>query len=189
MAVSKRVRFEILRRDGHTCRYCGAQAPDVKLTVDHVIPEALGGSDEPSNLVTACADCNSGKTSTAPDQAVVEDVSEDALRWAKAAREVAETRRTDRQELTNLLVRFDDLWMSWEPKDRFQRPLDWDRSIEGFLNAGLDESDIRYFVDVAWSRHLRGAAQWKYFCGCCWTEIGKRTEATAEKLASGEDDT
>ncbi|AWN05089.1 HNH endonuclease [Gordonia phage Easley] len=38
MAVSKRLRYEILRRDNHTCRYCGATAPDVPLTVDHVVP-------------------------------------------------------------------------------------------------------------------------------------------------------
>ena len=26
MAVSKRTRFEVLRRDSHTCRYCGQSA-------------------------------------------------------------------------------------------------------------------------------------------------------------------
>lgn len=35
MPVSKRLRYEVLRRDSHTCRYCGGAAPDVKLTVDH----------------------------------------------------------------------------------------------------------------------------------------------------------
>lgn len=64
MAVSKRLRFEILRRDNHTCRYCGASAPATPLRVDHVVPAALGGSDHPSNLVTSCEPCNSGKTST-----------------------------------------------------------------------------------------------------------------------------
>jgi 5-methylcytosine-specific restriction endonuclease McrA len=42
--IPRRLRFEILRRDGHTCRYCGAQAPDVPLTVDetaHRWAEAL----------------------------------------------------------------------------------------------------------------------------------------------------
>ena len=38
MAVSKRTRYEVLRRDNHACRYCGASAPDAKLTVDHVLP-------------------------------------------------------------------------------------------------------------------------------------------------------
>lgn len=64
MAVSKRLRYEILRRDSHTCRYCGATAPGVPLRVDHIVPVALGGTDHPSNLVTSCEPCNSGKTST-----------------------------------------------------------------------------------------------------------------------------
>ncbi|WP_075737496.1 HNH endonuclease [Streptomyces acidiscabies] len=64
MAVSKRLRYEILRRDNHTCRYCGASAPDVPLRVDHVTPVALGGTDTPDNLVAACEPCNSGKSST-----------------------------------------------------------------------------------------------------------------------------
>jgi 5-methylcytosine-specific restriction endonuclease McrA len=38
MAVSKRTRYEVLRRDNHACRYCGGIAPDVILTVDHVTP-------------------------------------------------------------------------------------------------------------------------------------------------------
>lgn len=84
MAVSRRLRFEILRRDGYTCRYCGASAPDVALTVDHVIHQALGGGDEPNNLVTACRDCNSGKSSIAPDAEIVADVDATAMLFAKA---------------------------------------------------------------------------------------------------------
>lgn len=56
MAISKRLRFEVLRRDNHMCRYCGRGAPDVALTVDHVVPVALGGHSDPTNLVTACVD-------------------------------------------------------------------------------------------------------------------------------------
>lgn len=56
------VRFEVLRRDGFTCRYCGRKAPLVRLQIDHVTPWSLGGSDEPSNLVTACSECNAGKS-------------------------------------------------------------------------------------------------------------------------------
>ena len=57
MPVSKRLRYEILRRDNHACRYCGGTAPDVVITVDHVVPVALGGSDDAGNLVAACKDC------------------------------------------------------------------------------------------------------------------------------------
>ncbi|MER6534357.1 HNH endonuclease [Streptomyces sp900105755] len=82
MAVSKRLRYEILRRDNHACRYCGATAPGAKLNVDHVIPQALGGNDKPDNLVTSCADCNAGKTSSMPGAMVVADVDQDTFRRA-----------------------------------------------------------------------------------------------------------
>jgi hypothetical protein len=82
MAVSKRLRYEILRRDNHACRYCGATAPDTKLNVDHVIPQSLGGHDKPDNLVTSCVDCNAGKTSSMPNAMPVADVDQEAFRWA-----------------------------------------------------------------------------------------------------------
>src|SRR5580704_10905440 len=59
--MTYRQRFAILKRDHHTCRYCGRKAPDVVLHVDHVIPRCEGGSDDESNLVTACSACNQGK--------------------------------------------------------------------------------------------------------------------------------
>jgi hypothetical protein len=93
MAVSKRLRYEILRRDNHACRYCGAAAPGVKLHVDHVIPQALGGSDVPTNLVTACAECNAGKTSSMPNAMPVADVEQEAFRQAAVLRKDAEFRR------------------------------------------------------------------------------------------------
>lgn len=57
-------RFEVLRRDGFQCAYCGAKASESQLHVDHVVPVIEGGSDELSNLVTACIDCNLGKGKT-----------------------------------------------------------------------------------------------------------------------------
>lgn len=57
-----RQRFEILKRDGYRCRYCGRSGRLVQLEVDHVIPVAAGGTDDDENLVTACGDCNLGKS-------------------------------------------------------------------------------------------------------------------------------
>lgn len=56
------VRFEILKRDGFACRYCGRRARDaVVLVVDHVCPVAHGGQNDEANLATACVECNAGK--------------------------------------------------------------------------------------------------------------------------------
>ncbi len=59
--LAKSLRFEILKRDNSTCRYCGARPPGVVLHIDHVHPVAQGGKNELENLVTACRDCNAGK--------------------------------------------------------------------------------------------------------------------------------
>jgi hypothetical protein len=61
MAVGIRKRFEVFKRDGFTCRYCGRKSPEVVLEADHVIPVAEGGTDDEVNLVTACWECNRGK--------------------------------------------------------------------------------------------------------------------------------
>lgn len=61
-AISKRVRFEVLKRDAFTCQYCGKSAPDVILHIDHIKPVSKGGNNGIMNLVTSCQSCNSGKS-------------------------------------------------------------------------------------------------------------------------------
>lgn len=60
-SLSKKLRFEVLKRDGFQCQYCGASAPDTLLQVDHIKPVAEGGTNEILNLITSCQACNSGK--------------------------------------------------------------------------------------------------------------------------------
>lgn len=55
------LRFAILKRDNFKCLYCGATADDSVMHVDHLIPASCDGEDDPGNLVTACAECNTGK--------------------------------------------------------------------------------------------------------------------------------
>jgi len=59
--IAQGVRFNVLRRDKFTCRYCGKGSPDAVLHLDHVKPYSIGGEDTEENLVTACQDCNYGK--------------------------------------------------------------------------------------------------------------------------------
>ena len=59
--ISKKLRFEIFKRDSFTCQYCGKKAPDVVLEIDHIKPVASGGDNSLLNLVTSCYDCNHGK--------------------------------------------------------------------------------------------------------------------------------
>jgi 5-methylcytosine-specific restriction endonuclease McrA len=51
-------RREVLRRDNHTCQYCGSTR---HLTIDHVLPRSKGGPHAWDNVVTACGKCNAAK--------------------------------------------------------------------------------------------------------------------------------
>ena len=56
--IKKSVRFEVFKRDGFVCQYCGAHPPAVILHIDHIHPVAEGGTDDFDNLITACEPCN-----------------------------------------------------------------------------------------------------------------------------------
>lgn len=53
--IDQWVAWEVFRRDGFVCRYCGKEAP---LTVDHIILWEQGGATVADNLVAACRRCN-----------------------------------------------------------------------------------------------------------------------------------
>jgi 5-methylcytosine-specific restriction endonuclease McrA len=59
-------RREVLRRDHHSCQYCGSSK---RLTLDHVLPRSKGGPHTWDNVVTACERCNSRKGDRTPTEA------------------------------------------------------------------------------------------------------------------------
>lgn len=61
-AIDKKTRFEVFKRDSFKCQYCGQCAPDVILNVDHINPVSKGGTNNLLNYITACEDCNNGKS-------------------------------------------------------------------------------------------------------------------------------
>jgi hypothetical protein len=182
MAVSKRLRYEILRRDSHTCRYCGASAPDAPLRVDHVTPVALGGTDHPTNLATSCEPCNSGKSSVSPDAVTVADVSRDAMRWSVAWKQAAEeerlssaTRAAKTVEVIEVFTRSIRARYGTAP----HLPQDAEASVIRWLELGLPQEKITELIAYTVGRTaVAPDNKWRYFSGCCWSalkEIEQRT--------------
>jgi len=52
-------RKNVLIRDNYRCQYCGTTKGS--MTVDHLVPKTMNGSDNWYNLVCACARCNNRK--------------------------------------------------------------------------------------------------------------------------------
>jgi hypothetical protein len=104
--LSKRVRFEVFKRDRFQCLYCGATPAQKVLRVDHVVPVVEGGGNEPANLATACFDCNAGKAGVPLDKATSgfatdadKEHAEQIRAWLEVQREIDEARDAIRSVL------------------------------------------------------------------------------------------
>lgn len=172
MAVSKRTRFEVLRRDNHTCQYCGETAPNVILHVDHVVPVSLGGSDKPENLVAACRDCNIGKSSIQPDSPIVAAIGERAADYALKAKSAGTLARADYEAFQEFADEFEDLWDRYTVKpDDDQVPLDrlWRKSVLQWWKAGLPIEALGDAIDIAMARKgVDHKDRFRYFAGVMW---------------------
>jgi 5-methylcytosine-specific restriction endonuclease McrA len=66
--ISKKLRAEVLDRNGFTCQMCGLTPGEidpeterkVRLHIGHIVDKSLGGKEELSNLRALCSTCNQG---------------------------------------------------------------------------------------------------------------------------------
>jgi HNH endonuclease len=198
MTVSKSLRYEILRRDGYACRYCGATPPDVTLEVDHVVPVTLGGLDIPENLVAACRDCNAGKSASPTDGALIANVAEDAIRWRKAM-EVAQEMAIRESAVNEVLAKdFYEYWNSFTyfvPNYRtgtgkaenrvFELPHDWNTTINKLVADGTFRAELMDAVSIAMAR-TRIDDKFAYFVGVVRGKLRDRQLVAQDLIQRGE---
>jgi hypothetical protein len=152
----------VLRRDKYACRYCGSAAPEAQLTVDHVVPTALGGHDGPSNLVAACTDCNSGKTSTSPSEELVADVADMDMEAMRRRAELWDALRDYHHASA-------DEWIADFERSHWGRvelPPDWRNTVIRWYLMGVPWWVI-FDADAATIK-ARANRPWSYFCGIVW---------------------
>lgn len=106
--LSKKIRFEVFKRDSFTCQYCGRSAPDVILEVDHINPVANGGDNDIMNLITSCRDCNRGKGKT--------ELSD------------SETIKKKKEQLDELNER----------RNQLEMMLEWEQGLHNFVEDQID---------------------------------------------------
>lgn len=170
-ALSKKTRFEVFKRDGFCCQYCGAHPPGVLLEVDHIVPVAAGGKNDIDNLVTSCQDCNRGKgardLTVAPEslQAKAAAVRE-REEQLKGFHDVMEGRRL-RLEAETWKVLEEVYCKKLENADR-----DEFASTKRFIEK-LGYHEVLEAAEIAAAAPISSHKVFKYFCGICWNKVRK----------------
>jgi 5-methylcytosine-specific restriction endonuclease McrA len=52
---------ELKKQYNYTCPNCGRKEPEIKLTIDHIVPISQGGKNTIDNIQPLCKECNSKK--------------------------------------------------------------------------------------------------------------------------------
>lgn len=166
--LGKKLRFEVFKRDGFRCQYCGQTPPAVVLHVDHIHPVAKGGSDDIDNLITSCQPCNSGKRdgllSSAP-ATVAEKAAKitEAEEQLKAYRRLCQSkkRREDR-DIDAIDLAFQRVYPGQQFAHHFRE------SVRLNFIPYVEIDRLVSAMDLACSRMPNPDRAIKYFCGVAW---------------------
>lgn len=170
-SLSKKLRFDVFKRDEFQCVYCGAHPPSVVLQIDHIHPVAEGGSNEIDNLITSCQPCNLGKgaslltnvPTTLKEKATLIAEQEQQL---KGYYEVIKEREDRLENETRMILEIIDTNC---PNNGMK--IDWTRSVKRFLSH-LDFYDVKDAAEIARLKYRYGGKKtFLYFCGICHNRI------------------
>lgn len=169
-SISKKARFEIFKRDGFTCQYCGAHPPGVLLHIDHIHPVAKGGTNEDENLITSCEPCNLGKGAGLLAD-VPKSIKQKAIELGEIERQLAGYQAIQRARRERLDEE------SWEVAEIYMKHF----GIKTILK--VDRQSIRSFIEKLGVVEVLSAMEkavatksnseysaFKYFCGICWNK-------------------
>lgn len=173
MSISKKIRFEVFKRDGFQCAYCGKTPPEVALEIDHIEPKSKGGKDEIENYITACFDCNRGKRNIPLDKIpnkindnleILKAKEEQLKEYKKYILKIRNRKKQDINKIENTFkIYFPQKCFTDIFKDsvkRFVENLDIYTNIDAMESACLKKDDPNDAL--------------KYYCGICWNKIKNR---------------
>lgn len=172
MAISKKIRFEVFKRDSFKCAYCGNSPPNIILEIDHIQPKSKKGNDDINNLITACFDCNRGKTNIPLDKIpsklrdnldVLIEQETQLKEYRKFIDKIEKRIKNDINDINQVYVQ---QYIKWEFSDKFKNV-----SLRLFLNK-LPKHKIIEALNIAINKCPNDATQViPYFCGVCWKMI------------------
>jgi|ERR1700749_1184528 len=174
MAVSKKTRFDVFKRDGFKCQYCGRNPPIVILEVDHIIPVSKNGTDRIDNLVTSCFDCNRGKTNgllTSLPRTTAEktkELKERELQYKEYCKVMESIAAREQNEIEKVDEIYSSYFNEFCLSDRFKNG-----SLRRFIKL-IGFHKVERAMHNACTRVFDSDKAIKYFCGICWNEINNQ---------------
>ena len=176
MAISQKIRFEVFKRDGFTCRYCGKKPPEVILEIDHLIPIAENGKDDLNNLLTSCFNCNRGKgkilletlpTSISENLTIIKEQRKQSKQYYKFLEEIAQQKEDDLKEIG--LYFFNRFVKSQKDYNKLIFGGQWATSIKIFLKI-FNKYEIIEAIDIAYGKFANYTYDqqnktFRYMCG------------------------
>ena len=170
--VSKRLRFNVFKRDGFTCVYCGRKTPDVVLEIDHIVPVSKGGNSAIENLSTACMDCNRGKSDKSLT-VIPKSLKARAERIKESERQLSEYSKIVQNQVDRIE---EDCWSIFH----VLYGSDCNSVRKSYLNGvrriiqKMQPADALMFAvatikSLPW--HSTPNSKFKYFAKCCWNHI------------------
>lgn len=169
------MRFRVFERDGFICQYCGKKPPEVILHLDHIVPKSKGGSEDEENMITACADCNLGKSNFEigkfPKQATknIENIKE-------KYEQLKEFYNLQKRLESLVETEVDDISEHWEGLWSHKHALNGrgQASIRKFLKK-VSSSEVKEAMDL--SIHISDVeGAFKYMCGVLHNKIRERED-------------
>lgn len=173
MSLSKSKRFEIFKRDGFRCQYCGldSSSPDTVLEVDHIVPSSKGGTHEDDNLITSCFSCNRGKSNKDLSLTLfgteqkLEREKERLHQYQEYLAYIGGINDIVSKQIDAVEKIFERKFLFIGFNDRFRTV-----SMRTFLKR-LHFNLIIEAMELACLKDLDHEATLKYFCAICWNKI------------------
>lgn len=162
--ISRRLRAQVLAPQ--RCAQCGRSplTHGVVLQVDHKIPLAWGGTNEPENLQPLCEDCNHGKRDYYRTYEAHADAVRAAIGWDEPQKRIGELLKafgTDEwvpSELLGLVASAKEYQEDWQRRLRDLRFLGWEYEHQNRHNEGARvRSYYRLRRWLPWPADVRAA--------------------------------